>query len=511
MPLREDKNYLYIFSAYLVLTLSYLLTEYIINSHQFGVPLDDTWIHFRYAENFAKGYFFQYNIGDPTPGSTSPLWVIIMSIPFLFSSNLFIPFSLFLGSLFYLLICFEMYSLSRKLGFDKNYALIISFLTLICGRLVWSSLSGMEITLFSYLTVIAARMHLQELENERINIRTGIIVGLSVVTRPESYLFAGIYYLITLILLRKQLRQNLKSIIISFALFLLIVLPYPIFCYLTTGGFLPNTFKGQDAGLRLIPHFIYIRESIKLFFKDNIVILLLWFAGFFYFLYTLFRKKIEKKFLLINLWIFLLPLISSFVAPAWRQHGRYLIPLIPFININAIYIFEKISKYPKESNTRNPGAYFKISVIILFLASSVFCVVYARALGWNTENIYEQQVNIAGWLNKNLPDEKSFGINDIGAITFITKRRVVDMEGLVSPEILALKKMPTDEADKKMMKILRSNGVNFLIIYPEWYENLMKKYSEYFEKIYSIRLQYNTICGADEVVVYKIHWEKIKL
>jgi len=93
----------------------YLYTEYNITDNNIAVPLDDTWIHFRFAENFAQGKFFEYNKGEPTPGTTSPLWVIILSVPFLISNNIFIPFSLILSSLFFLISLFLLYFLCIKL------------------------------------------------------------------------------------------------------------------------------------------------------------------------------------------------------------------------------------------------------------------------------------------------------------------------------------------------------------------------------------------------------------
>ena len=193
-----------------------MAAEFIITGNQFGAPLDDTWIHFRFAENFAHGHFFEYNIGDPTPGTTSPLWVVILSIPFLISRSLIIPYSLLIGSLFFLFACFEVYKISLKLNFNPNYALLITLLTVMNGRLLWSSLSGMEITLFIWLTLLIARIHLSEIEKNKINIYTGIILGLAALTRPETYLFGLLYYFASIILLRKSLKQNLFPLIISF-------------------------------------------------------------------------------------------------------------------------------------------------------------------------------------------------------------------------------------------------------------------------------------------------------
>src|SRR5512136_1664659 len=43
------------------------------------VPLDDAYIHYRFAENLATGHGFAFNPDEPTPGSTSPLWVLLLA------------------------------------------------------------------------------------------------------------------------------------------------------------------------------------------------------------------------------------------------------------------------------------------------------------------------------------------------------------------------------------------------------------------------------------------------
>src|SRR3972149_9116154 len=118
---------------YIVLQAAYLLTEYNITNHQIGVPLDDVWIHFRYAENFSQGHFFEYNPGEPQPGTTSPLWVILLSIPFLISQNILIPFTLLLSSLFLLYALLELFDLCVKLGLDLEQSMLITLLTMLAG------------------------------------------------------------------------------------------------------------------------------------------------------------------------------------------------------------------------------------------------------------------------------------------------------------------------------------------------------------------------------------------
>lgn len=507
---KADKHILTIVVLYVIVQIVYLITQHNI-AGAFGAPLDDVWIHFRFAENFAHGHFFQYNPGEPTPGTTSPLWVVVLSIPFLFSQTLILPWSMLVSSLFFLLALLQLYRLCQQLGFDGIYSLFITLITLAAGRLLWSSLSGMEITLFVLLSITIFRTHLREIDSGKLTILNGLLLGIASNTRPETYLLAGIYYVVSVILLRKELKENFGRLVLSALVFIMLTLPYPIFCYIYTGKFVPNTYEGQVGVMKYVPNMTFLIESGKIFFKDNLPVLILWFMSIGYFIYTVFTKKVDKKFLLINLWVFLLPAVSSVVAPNWRHHGRYLIPLIPFINIVAIYILRRIHLHIQNKEYRKYILLKKISIALVLIFAVNSAVMFAGVLGWNVENINNQQVKIAYWLKDNLPEEKAFGMNDIGAITFITKKYTVDMAGLVTPEIFKFQKMSYEDGAKALFKFLKDKGVNYLIIYPDWFEYIMDNYSKAFIPVYSAKLDYNTICGGIEMFVYKIDWNKIDI
>ncbi len=506
-----DKHILTIIILYIIIQTAYLITEYSIAGGKFGAPLDDVWIHFRFAENFAHGFFYQYNPGEPTPGTTSPLWVVILSVPFLFSSNLILPYTLFVSSLFFLLALIQLYKLCINLGFDGIYSLFITLLTLSAGRLLWSSLSGMEITLFTLLCILIFQNHLKEIKTGKLTLINGLLLGIAANTRPETYLLAGIYYITLLVLIKDNFRENIGKLILSGIIFIVLLLPYPLFSYIHTGGFLPNTYEGQVGSAKYLPNITFLIESGKIFVKDNFIVLLLWLIGSAYFIYTFIKRNVDKKFLLINLWIIMLPIVSSFVAPNWRHHGRYLIPLIPFINIIAIYILRKAHEYYVAKGYKRYVLFRKTTIALILIASINSGFLFAGVLGWNVENINNQQGKIANWLITNLPDEKAFGMNDIGIITFKTKKYVVDMAGLVTPEIFQFQKMNYEAGSKELFRFLKAKGVNYIIIYPDWFEYIMANYSGAFTQIHSEKLQKNTICGGIEMYVYKINWDKIYL
>ena len=48
--------------------------------------------------------------------------------------------------------------------------------------------------------------------------------------------------------------------------------------------------------------------------------------------------------------------------------------------------------------------------------------------------------------------------------------------------------------------------MSYVIIYDAWFEPFLEKYGDRFEYIRSAILEDNTICGGEEMKVYKIHY-----
>jgi hypothetical protein len=61
-----------------------------------GFPLDDAWIHQVYARNLATRGELAFFAGQPSAGSTSPLWTILLSPGYLLPVD-FRAWTLFLG------------------------------------------------------------------------------------------------------------------------------------------------------------------------------------------------------------------------------------------------------------------------------------------------------------------------------------------------------------------------------------------------------------------------------
>jgi len=521
----SDKNYYYIIGACVLTYLFYLIFEYIFTNGAMGVPLDDTWIHFQFAENFTKGFFYQYNPGEPTAGTTSPLYVIVLGAFSLLVRD-FIISSVFLSAAFHLLFCIFIYKISllilRSDGsplkhfnpekFSPRFvSLLIALLTVFTGRLTWAALSGMETTMFTLFCLAGVYCHIKNLQQNKFTIVPCLLIALATVSRPEAFLLFGLYLFDVIMNFFKNntFKRNISKLILGIFIFALITFPYLIFSYNISGHFFPNTFRGQGGGLKFIPNLEYLRIATIYFFRDNFAVALLYLLSIIFYFSNLKKYFIGLKNInLIFLWIIFLPIVSSLLLPNWRHHVRYMIPILPFINLAGIYFFMIILN--SEISLKN-FIMKKRNIIWIFpVISLVYFAVYAIALGKNTGNINDQQVKLAKWVSENVGKNETIALNDIGAITFLNKNRVIDIVGLITPEMLHYRQFYGKGNVDSVNYLLKKNNVSYIIIYDEWFKQYLDKYGKDLTFITSAILEDNTICGGIEMKVYKTNFNHRK-
>jgi hypothetical protein len=135
----------------LILVTILSLAGYLLLSstqHGPGFPLDDSWIHQAYARNLAQFGEWAFIPGQPSAGSTSPLWSALLSIGYLLNLNHF-TFTFFLGWLVLLGISLLGMSLFNHLLPNRPlWSLTAGLFLALEWHLVWAAASGMETLLF---------------------------------------------------------------------------------------------------------------------------------------------------------------------------------------------------------------------------------------------------------------------------------------------------------------------------------------------------------------------------
>ncbi|HOH31874.1 MAG TPA: glycosyltransferase family 39 protein, partial [Candidatus Hydrogenedentes bacterium] len=158
--------------------------------------MDDAFVSFRYADNWARGFGPVYNPGEPpVEGYTNFLWVALLTLGARLGGDI-VLLSRVLGAaagVLTLLLLFHARHFVRELDRDIPI-LAVLFLASFCIFQPWPT-SGMETTLFGLLLTFSVLLHFSTLEGSPAPRRLaglGVVLALTAMTRPEGVLAAGL-------------------------------------------------------------------------------------------------------------------------------------------------------------------------------------------------------------------------------------------------------------------------------------------------------------------------------
>jgi arabinofuranosyltransferase len=520
MRARARDQLIIIAAAVALLVLCYLI-EARVNNGYIGAPVDDTYIHMQFADNILAGNGFSYNPGEAVPGSTSPLWVMLITLGGLFTDDL-LKVSLFLSSLFYILTGIGAYRVARKLLVSPGWSLPAALLVLFTGRLLWAGVSGMETALFAALCLFGSDFHAGRRNSAgRPSLLAAVLLSLASQARPEGYLLFGAFVVDNFI--KINLKDGKRRVFIqgfpwaSMLIFILIVLPYMVFAFMHTGHPLPTSFYAKHEVFNWPKTWRYVRLVVEFFYHDNLVIYMFLPIGIGAWFLRLFRQGTEGErpgWNLVLYWALGQFIVSSILFPSIFHFQRYMIPVLPFYIILCILGLERIVEFWKRSRGRDRVPRIVSAAVLVaallwgvFMSSIMWPGMTARCV----KNIRQMQVRIGEWVKRGTFEDDLIASNDIGAIFYISKRRVLDLIGLVTPEIIPHVSRIDDkrERDKAVLRFLSEKRPDYLVIFPNWYPTLARD-SNLFVPVFSVELKDNLICGGDRMVVYKCMWNRYR-
>jgi hypothetical protein len=156
--------------------------------------------------------------------------------------------------------------------------------------------------------------------------------------------------------------------------------------------------------------------------------------------------------------------------PAY-QHGRYVIPALPILYLWGILGFLELVL-----SGRLQGrlvALWQMSLIVLVLG---FQFIGARQNAYDIFWIESEMVLTARWVQQNLPSDARLAVHDIGAIGYHASNPLVDMAGLITPEVI-----PFIRDEARLAEYLDKNSVDYLVSFPGLYPALTAHRESLFE------------------------------
>jgi hypothetical protein len=105
-------------------------------------------------------------------------------------------------------------------------------------------------------------------------------------------------------------------------------------------------------------------------------------------------------------------------------------------------------------------------------------------------------------MGENLPAGSTVAVNDVGAIAYFGHVRVLDIEGLVTPEALPYRGRPG-----RGLRFVLDTHPDFVAIFPTWYPEVVAR-ADLFRTIHQVSVDDNIAAGGNVLLVLSTPWTR---
>lgn len=437
-----------------------------------GFALDDAWIHQTYARNLATSGQFEFVPGQPSSGSTSGTWTLLIALGYLARVD-FKWWTYALGTVCLAWTALGVWALALLLFPERpRTALAAGVLCALEWHLIWSAVSGMETVLFTALALwLMVQINLPKFktQNQGDDLAIGIWCGVLVLTRPEGLLLVGLVLLAQMGLRGWTGRATWSSLVWTVVGIAIPMVPWMAFNWLTSGTPFPNTFYAkQREYAELLAAISFPERFARVFAQPFIGAQVLLLPGLVAAAWPL-ARRIGKP----ETWPTLVPLVWAAAhlttyalrLPVTYQHGRYEIPVIPVMivwGMGGTAMLLRMSDARLWARVLSRAAALSIAVTLV-----AFVAIGARAYATDVAIIEGEMVSVARWLDAHAAPGDLIAAHDIGAIGYFARRPLLDLAGLVSPEVI-----PFIRDEARLGAFMRQRGAAYLVTFPSWYRRL---------------------------------------
>lgn len=439
--------------------------------------LGDPSIYYIFSKNISNGEFLSYNSGEFSSGATSPLWAIMLSIPFLFSKNVIYAkiFTLFitLATHTYLIYCLK--KLNKSTLFVLFLYSIISYYTLIFGIMSY------EINL---LVLFIPLLALGVINGNKKSIFISFLF--LPLIRPDSIVIVIVTY--SYLVYKKDLnyKYDLLKLVLTFIPFGV----YIFFSYLLTGTYSSSSYCRSFAlteGTSTLLGLHYSFSSISAVFAFPSVLLVL---------FLIYKREINKITVISVISTIIYLLVFSFIKPINEYPHRYLVPIFILLTFCVASIY-------KDIRFINHKLHIVILALLIVIGSLIGAKVYKYYNTFNFEQIAEK--NLITSLNSEVPinslilsyevQNKYYMRNDL---------KILSLDGIIDGKVSPYLN------NSKMIEFLNKYKPNY------WIANDAVNYREYLKKselydIYNKKTKLNDTIQVNNISFILLKENKINL
>jgi hypothetical protein len=171
-----------------------------------------------------------------------------------------------------------------------------------------------------------------------------------------------------------------------------------------------------------------------------------------------------------------------------------LIPVIPMSIALGMAALARIVHLDSTNMLARVGS--RVWVVATLALAGVFMVLGAQAYTRDVQIIETEMVAAARWVNANTGVEARVAAHDIGALGYYAQRELLDLAGLVTPDVI-----PFIRDEARLADWLDSSGADYLVTFPDWYPELVQKTKGGLE--YQTGAPFSPAAGGENMAIYR--------
>ena len=428
---------------------------------------EDALVTARFGENLWHGIGFVYNEGSRILGFTSPLWTIILTpMVALFPFHVF---TLAGGVLCILLYCACLYRMSLLME-DLQFtplARLWTFCVISLHDLMYSyTVGGMETSLFLLLILLAIHDF-----HQRSYYRSFLFSGLTILTRPEGVL---LFLCLAVIYMKKEPVFPFRYIMLS----VMVILPWIIFATAYYGSPVPQSaiakgVSSKESVLAMLDAkalWGWLVGSWRMWLNITginfgslpsgvqSIIFLVWTLPWFVGIRQLAKEKTGTMCLVGGFFVFY---ASFFIFGSRTFCGWYAVPGIAMYSLVSALGVESLMVFVTRSmSNRKPVilSLCKVMVVVVFVLFAM-----GKMRNYSIGQAYEDKVRkpLGEYLYNKGRDDVTLMLEPIGYVAYLSKMKIIDLGGIVDPEIARRIK---DSSRPWAIQVMKERSPDYIVL-----------------------------------------------
>ncbi len=150
-------------------------------------------------------------------------------------------------------------------------------------------------------------------------------------------------------------------------------------------------------------------------------------------------------------------------------------------------------------------------LLLVLLAPALFSLAGGLRRYLNAcSNVRDSDVAMARWLAPRLPPAALVAVNDVGAVKYLLPNRVLDLVGLMTPEVTRRRREGAVRGlgyGDVLVELLGERRPDFVLVFPSWFP-YPAAHPESFHLLRKVVIRDNIAMGGEMMALYDTPWTR---